>query len=170
MLPNAQMSSIVRSIPCSSFIRAGLVSHPHSSSPAELGADQCPACALMANDEEASCSVARWFMKEFQFVTDGYRLFSAVNRLYDGKNTWFNSGPSQKYVRRQLRAMDYSLVGQNQARSTNQERASYTSKDGEGNPIHASDMDLALLILYGHILYLGKSFGVALSMSPSYIP
>ncbi|KAI4287069.1 MAG: hypothetical protein L6R35_003675 [Caloplaca aegaea] len=120
-------------------------------------------CALMANDEEASCSVARWFMKEFQFVTDGYRLFSAVNRLYDGKNTWFNSGPSQKYVRRQLRAMDYSLVGQNQARSTNQERASYTSKDGEGNPIHASDMDLALLILYGHILYLGKSFGVALN-------
>ncbi|KAL8650939.1 MAG: hypothetical protein Q9210_003528 [Variospora velana] len=120
-------------------------------------------CALMANDEEASCSVARWFMKEFQFVTDGYRLFSAVSRLCDGKNTWFNSGPSQKYIRRQLRAMDYSLVGQNQARSTNQERASYTSKDSEGNPIYASDMDLALLILYGHVLYLGKSFAVALN-------
>ncbi|KAI4086363.1 MAG: hypothetical protein LQ344_007618 [Seirophora lacunosa] len=120
-------------------------------------------CALMAHDEEAGCSVTRWFMKEFQFVTDGYRLFSAVNRLCDGKNTWFNSGPSQKYVRRQLRAMDYSLVARSQVRSTNQERASYTTKDSEGKPIYAGDMDLALLTLYGHMLYFGKSFAVALN-------
>lgn len=107
-------------------------------------------------------------MKEFQFVTDGYRLFSAVNRLCDGRNTWFNCGPSQKYIRRQLKAMDYSLVGHSRVRSLNQERASYTTKNSEGKPIHATDMDLALLMLYGHMLYLGKSFAVALSM-PFYL-
>lgn len=123
----------------------------------------------MANDEETSCNVARWFMKDFQFVTDGYRLFSAVNRLCDGRNTWFNCGPSQKYVRRQLKAMDYSLVGQGQNRCVNQERASYSTKDSEGKPIYATDMDLALLVLYGQVLYMGRSFAVALSTSPQCI-
>ncbi|KAL8929626.1 MAG: hypothetical protein Q9172_000422 [Xanthocarpia lactea] len=105
------------------------------------------ACALMVSDHEMSCSVARWFMKEFQFVTDGYRLFSAVNRLCDGGNRWFNSSPSQKYVLRQLKAMDHSLVGQSQHRTCFQEKASYTTIDDEGNPIQASEMDLSLLML-----------------------
>ena len=117
----------------------------------------------MVSDHETSCSVARWFMKEFQFVTDGYRLFSAVNRLCDGGNRWFNSSPSQKYVLRQLKAMDHSLVGQSQHRSCFQEKASYTTRDDEGNPIQASEMDLSLLMLYGYILYSGRSYSLALS-------
>ncbi|KAL8847185.1 MAG: hypothetical protein Q9221_007764 [Calogaya cf. arnoldii] len=113
--------------------------------------------------------VARWFMKEFQFVTDGYRLFSAVNRLCDGGNSWFNCGPSQKYVLRQLKAMDQSVVGQSQHSISFHEKASYTTRDDEGNPIRASDMDLSLLMLYGYILYLGKSYSLALSMALSQV-
>ncbi|KAL9030329.1 MAG: hypothetical protein Q9196_001541 [Gyalolechia fulgens] len=120
-------------------------------------------CALIADDEETSCSVARWFMKEFQFVTDGYRLFCTINRLCDGRNTWFNCGPTQKFVRRQIKAMDYSLVDQNQRRQLYQEKASYTTRDDEGRPISAGDMDLALLMLYGYMLYLGKSFALSLN-------
>ncbi|KAL8879831.1 MAG: hypothetical protein Q9198_002637 [Flavoplaca austrocitrina] len=112
---------------------------------------------------ETLCSVARWFMKEFQFVTDGYRLFSAINRLCDGGNSWFNSGPSQKYVLRQLKAMDHSLVSPCQHRVSFQEKASYTTRDDKGNPIQASDMDISLLMLYGYILYLGKSYSLALN-------
>ncbi|KAL8900715.1 MAG: hypothetical protein Q9192_000916 [Flavoplaca navasiana] len=120
-------------------------------------------CALIARDHETLCSVARWFMKEFQFVTDGYRLFSAVNRLCDGGNSWFNSGPSQKYVLRQLKAMDHSLVSPSQHRVTFQEKASYTTRDDKGNPVQASDLDISLLMLYGYILYLGKSYSLALN-------
>lgn len=127
------------------------------------------ACALILSDHEMSCSAARWFMKEFQFVTDGYRLFCAVNRLCDGANSWFNCGPSQKYVLRQLKAMDHSLVGQSQHRLSFQEKASYTTRDNEGNPIQASDMDLSLLMLYGYILYSGKSYSLALSTAPSQV-
>ncbi|KAL8768028.1 MAG: hypothetical protein Q9209_005632 [Squamulea sp. 1 TL-2023] len=121
------------------------------------------ACALIASDHETSCNVARWFMKEFQFVTDGYRLFSAVNRLCDGGNAWYNCGPSQKYVLRQLKAMDHSLVGQGQHRSVSHDNASYTTRDNEGDGIQASDMDLSLLMLYGYILYMGRSYSSALS-------
>ncbi|KAL8722382.1 MAG: hypothetical protein Q9225_001113 [Loekoesia sp. 1 TL-2023] len=120
-------------------------------------------CALIANDEETSCNVARWFMKEYQFTTDGYRLFCVLNRLCDGRNTWFNCGPTQKFVRRQLKAVDYSLLDQSQRHKLYQERASYTTKDNEGRPISAGDMDLALLMLYGYMLYLGKSFALSLN-------
>ncbi|KAL9005044.1 MAG: hypothetical protein Q9188_002151 [Gyalolechia gomerana] len=120
-------------------------------------------CALIADDEETSCSVARWFMKEFQFVTDGYRLFCTINRFCIGPNTWFNCGPTQKFVRRQLKAMDCSLVDQNQRRELYQEKASYTTRDDEGRSISAGDMDLALLMLYGYMLYLGKSFALSLN-------
>ncbi|KAL8943122.1 MAG: hypothetical protein Q9216_001252 [Gyalolechia sp. 2 TL-2023] len=121
------------------------------------------ACALIADDVEMSCSVARWFMKEFQFVTDGYRLFSTINRLCNSPNTWFNCGPTQKFVRRQLKAMDCSLVDPNRRHELYQEKASYTTRDDEGRPIRADDLDLALLMLYGYILYLGKSFALSLN-------
>ncbi len=123
------------------------------------------ACALIGNDEETLCNIARWFMKEYQFVTDGYRLFSALNRLCDSANSWYNCGPSQKYVLRQLKAMDFSLVGDARSKSLFQERASYTTKDKKGNLIQAEDMDVALLVLYGHILYVGRSYSYALSRS-----
>ena len=104
-------------------------------------------------------------MKEYRFISDGYRLFCALHRLCDGKNMWFNCGPTQKFVRRQLKAMDYSLLDQTQRRMLYQERASYTTKDEEGKHICAGDMDLALLTLYGYVLYLGKSFALSLSFA-----
>ena len=128
------------------------------------------ACALITKDEETLCNVARWFMKEFQFVTDGYRLFSALNRLCDTSNTWYNCGPSQKYVLRQLKAMDFSLIGKARNQSLFQEKASYTTKDMDGNPVCASDLDIGLLILYGHILYVGRSYSYSISTSNQQIP
>ena len=125
----------------------------------------CTACALLGNDDETLCSIARWFMKEYQFVTDGYRLFSALNRLSDSENSWYNSGPSQKYILRQLKAVDFSLSGDARRKSLFQERASYTTKDENGNHIRAREMDVALLMLYGHILYAGKSYAYAVSTS-----
>lgn len=102
-------------------------------------------------------------MKEYQFVTDGYRLFSALNRLCDSENSWYNCGPSQKYILRQLKAVDFSLLGETRRKSLFQERASYSTKDSEGKPIRADDMDVALLMLYGHILYAGRSYSYAVS-------
>lgn len=120
-------------------------------------------CALLGNDDETLCNIARWFMKDYQFITDGYRLFSALNRLSDSENSWYNCGPSQKYILRQLKAVDFSLLSDAPRKSLFQERASYTTRDENGNQIRAQDMDVALLMLYGHILYAGKSYAYAVN-------
>ena len=124
---------------------------------------QVTACALVLNDSETLCNVARYFMKELQFVTDSYRLFAVLNRLCDEPNSFYNSGPSQKYILRQIKAMDFCLVGDQQRRVSFQEKATCTSRDENGNPIKAEELDIGLLMLYGHVLYAGRSYSFALS-------
>ena len=101
-------------------------------------------------------------MKEYQFATDGYRLFGALNRSCDTENYWFNCPPTQKFFLRQIKAVDFSLIQRDCSVSVDQERAGY-SKDESGKAILARGMDVALLMLYGQILYAGKSFAFALS-------
>ncbi|KAI9851300.1 MAG: transcription factor TFIIIC subunit tfc4 [Thelocarpon superellum] len=118
-------------------------------------------CALAVNDDETICNVARWFMKEHQFTTDTYRLYAALHRCCKCPMSWYNAGPSQKYVLRQIKAMDFSLVSEEYRKKHFGEKASYTSKDEHGNPIVNDEMDVALLTLYGHMLYVGTSYANA---------
>ena len=123
------------------------------------------ACALMNDDDETLCNISRWFMREFQFASDGYRMYSALNRLSNSDHELFNCPPSQKHLLRQVKAMDFSLLGADRQSRTYQERASYSTKDAEGNPVMAEDMDATLLMLYGHVLYAGKGYIYAISTS-----
>ncbi|OAX83651.1 hypothetical protein ACJ72_01982 [Emergomyces africanus] len=129
-------------------------------------------CALRLKDEETLSNVSRWFMKEYQFVTDTYRLFATLSRLCgDPRKSLFHSSPSMKFMLRQIKAIDYTLpedpLRPTPARRTRasifQERATLTTKDASGQPIPAEDMDVPLLVLYGHILYAGTSFTNALN-------
>ncbi|KAL6715712.1 transcription factor TFIIIC subunit tfc4 [Lecanora helva] len=120
-------------------------------------------CALNCNDDETLCNVARWFIREYQFVTDGYRLFSSLNKLCDSENSWFNCGPSQKYILRQLKAVDFSLLDDGHRKHLIQGKASYSTRDSDGKAIQATDMDVALLMLYGHILHAGRSYSYAIN-------
>ena len=121
-------------------------------------------CAILAKDHEALCSISRWFMKEYQFISDGYRLFGALNRVCAHENSWYNSGPSQKHVLRQLKAMDTSLRFRSPNGQVADDVATCSTKDADGSPIKAEQFNVALLMLYGHILYAGKSYTEALSM------
>ena len=104
-------------------------------------------------------------MKEYQFVTDSYRLYSTLNRLCERPNLWYNSGPSQKYILRQIKAMDLLLTREETRELSVPERASYSTKEKDDDPIRAKELDIALLMLYGHILYTGTSHAYALSRS-----
>lgn len=72
---------------------------------------------------------------------------------------------------RQIKAMDYTLPPSptrpspttRTRSSVYQERATLSTKDEAGNPIGAEEMDVSLLVLYGHILYAGNSFTSALN-------
>jgi len=102
-------------------------------------------------------------MKEYQFKTDTYRMFGALTRLCQSPISWYNSGPTQKYILRQIKAMDYSLVSDEARRKYFSEKGSYSAVDESGRPLINKDMDVALLMTYGHILYTGTSYTYALS-------
>ncbi|KAI9806627.1 MAG: hypothetical protein M1825_006084 [Sarcosagium campestre] len=122
-------------------------------------------CALYSGDDEAVCNISRWFMREYQFTSDSYRVFAALNRLCATRaaGSWYNSGPSQKFVLRQVKAMDYSLVPEGDRKQRFGEKASYTSKDERGQAYINDEMDVSLLMLYGHMLFYGTSYAYALN-------
>ncbi|KAI9849713.1 MAG: transcription factor TFIIIC subunit tfc4 [Sclerophora amabilis] len=121
------------------------------------------ACALLMQDDEVMCSVARWFMREYQFTTDTYRLYAVLNRLFHAPVSWYNSGPSQKFLLRQVKAMDYSLVSEESRARHFTEKASYSRRNKEGHLVTNQEMDIALLMLYGQVLYVGSSYPHALN-------
>ncbi|KAB8262030.1 hypothetical protein BDV32DRAFT_157729 [Aspergillus pseudonomiae] len=129
-------------------------------------------CALRAQDEETLANEARWFIKEYQFVTDTYRLFSMLSRLCgDPHRSLFHSSANMKFMLRQIKAMDYTIPDEAPGlrsskpvrESIYQERARLSTRDENGEVIPAEAMDVALLVLYGHILYSGNSFLPALN-------
>lgn len=120
-------------------------------------------CALIASDEETCVSVVRFFMKDYQFTTDSYRMFAAVSRACHSPVSWYNSGPTQKFILRQIKLMDFSLVSENKRQKHYADKGSYSAQDQKGHLIVNTEMDIALLMLYGHILFTGGSYTYALS-------
>jgi general transcription factor 3C polypeptide 3 (transcription factor C subunit 4) len=90
-------------------------------------------------------------------------MFAAVARMCQSPISWYTSGPTQKYVLRQIKAMDYALVDEARRGKYFSEKGSYSAQDENGRHIVNDDMDVALLMLYGHILYAGTSYAYALS-------
>lgn len=79
------------------------------------------ACCLMLRDDATLFNIVlRWFLRTYQFCTDAYRFFAATNLVFphpmdkggkDGQNTNapFRSGPTQKFMFRQIMMMDANL-------------------------------------------------------------
>ncbi|RKF80761.1 Transcription factor tau subunit sfc4 [Golovinomyces cichoracearum] len=118
-------------------------------------------CALFSNDEETCASVARFFMREYQFTTDSYRLFSAMLRICQSPVSWYSSGPTQKYVLRQIKAMDFALTGGDEKNLVYNKPCAENAREDDIRA--ALNMDIPLLMLYGHILYAGTSYAYALN-------
>lgn len=123
-------------------------------------------------DEDTLAHEARWFIKEYQFVTDTYRLFAMLSRLVgDPHRSLFHSSPNMKFMLRQIKAIDFTLPENISPSQTSRpvrqpayhERASLSTRNEFGEEIPADEMDVALLVLYGHILYSGNSFYPALN-------
>ena len=119
--------------------------------------------ALINSDSKAICDATRWVLLSHQFVTDAYRLYAALHLLCPPPNVWYNGNASQKFFLRQVKAVDFSLLGDARAQSLFNDRARLSQRDAQGQPIPAADMDVALLMLYGQILYAGGSYAFALN-------
>ena len=142
-------------------------------------------CALELHDEHTLLfTVGRWFIKEYQFCTDTFRLFAALNLFYTlpdgGKPTATHSGirdqSTQKFMLRQIRRLDSLLpddynVDGNEGPVPGFMRTNLGRKEDQGEDdederdpgVRPKEMDVVLLCLYGHMLAAGDSFVGALS-------
>ncbi|KAF6843688.1 RNA polymerase III transcription factor tfIIIc [Colletotrichum musicola] len=113
------------------------------------------ACAIYLADEEMCVAVARFFMKVRQLDSDSYRMFAALCRLCQSPASWYNSGPAQKYILRQIKIIDASHLSTGQL-----DRQQYGDATGQAE---TKQLDVCLLMLYGHILFTSTSYTFALN-------
>jgi general transcription factor 3C polypeptide 3 (transcription factor C subunit 4) len=108
-------------------------------------------CAVYAGDEETCVAIARYFMRDYMPGTDSYRMFSAMCRVCQTPVSWYTSGPAQKFILRQIKTMDNIVMKRDAGTTT------------IGADADAIALDVALLTIYGHILFTTTSYTYALS-------
>ncbi|EHK98068.1 putative Transcription factor tau subunit sfc4 [Glarea lozoyensis 74030] len=113
---------------------------------------------------QAAKDCSRFFLTDYQFTTDAYRMFTALARTCRGAVSWFNSGPTMKFILKQIKAMDYSITpASERTAEQDAERGLYTAVDQDGRLIINDDLDISLLMLYGYMLSLSENYLEALS-------
>jgi general transcription factor 3C polypeptide 3 (transcription factor C subunit 4) len=121
-------------------------------------------CAIILNDQQTLITIARFFLTDYQFTTDAYRMFIVLVRASRGSLSWFNSAPTMKFMLRQVRAMDYSITPENERTAEQDaERGLYTAVDQDGRLVINDELDISLLVLYGYMLSIGENYLEALS-------
>ncbi|KAF4975109.1 hypothetical protein FZEAL_8057 [Fusarium zealandicum] len=104
-------------------------------------------CAIYTSDEEKCVATARQLMREGA-MSDSYRMFALLSNLCQSPVSWYTSGPAQKYLLRQIKAMDDAHT-ENESRSAS-------------NGGTEAALDACVLMLYGHILFTSTSYTYAL--------
>ncbi|KAG6042025.1 hypothetical protein E4U41_007122 [Claviceps citrina] len=110
-------------------------------------------CAIYTKDEERCVAIARHLMRDGA-ISDSFRMYALVSLLCQSPVSWYTSGPAQKYILRQIKAIDASHETAVMARGGNME-TERTDAAGLG-------IDICLLMLYGHILFTSTSYSYAL--------
>jgi general transcription factor 3C polypeptide 3 (transcription factor C subunit 4) len=123
-------------------------------------------CAVYAGDEETCVAIARYFMRDYMPGTDSYRMFSAMCRVCQTPVSWYTSGPAQKFILRQIKTMDNIVMRKDKDKDA-APATTTTLHDGDGNDNNNTNpeiaLDVALLTIYGHILFTTTSYTYALS-------
>jgi len=126
------------------------------------------ACAVLLEDEQTMTTVCRWFMTEDKYSYGPYQLFNAICRIFSTRTlNWFNAGPTQKFILRAVKAMDYALLSPSARMKygfTGSEKSSYTNGGKEKpNYIGMEELDPSTLALYGHIMAAASTWASALN-------
>ncbi|KAL3959063.1 hypothetical protein ACCO45_007225 [Purpureocillium lilacinum] len=114
-------------------------------------------CAIYTNDEERCVALARHLMRDGA-ITDSYRMFALLSRLCQSPVSWYTSGPAQKFILRQIKAIDARHEG------TPAEALGRSGiiDAGGGERVTGFEVDVCLLMLYGHILFTSTSYAYSL--------
>ncbi|KAF7561875.1 hypothetical protein G7046_g2248 [Stylonectria norvegica] len=108
-------------------------------------------CAIYSSDEEKCVATARQLMRDGA-MSDSYRMFALLSCLCQSPVSWYTSGPAQKYILRQIKAMD----------DAGEANGSVDDQPGPESSTEDKNLDACLLMLYGHILFTSTSYTFAL--------
>ncbi|KAF2629865.1 TPR-like protein [Macroventuria anomochaeta] len=124
------------------------------------------ACALAVDSSVQASTAIRWFLKEYPFGSDLFRLYSCVNRLVSFPEG-YSTGPAHKVLMRYIKTMDYALLSPEQRSWYNfrsNERIGWGQNGVNASTVDAvKDHDPALFALYAHVLICGGSYMAALN-------
>ncbi|KAH0490273.1 hypothetical protein TgHK011_001750 [Trichoderma gracile] len=112
-------------------------------------------CAINTNDEEKCITVARHLMRDGG-ISDSSRMFALLSKLCQSPVSWYTSGPAQKFILRQIKAIDMTYEAANKSLSGT------STLDQDGAATEKLNMDICLLMLYGHILFTSTSYTYAI--------
>lgn len=110
--------------------------------------------ALIFNDSERLTRTTRWFITRGNLRAGStYQLLAAVSRLAHGDSSWFTAGPTQKFVLRSVKTIDWHQLPLDiRAQYEFGTQAGYFNKRGTMFKEAAKDgLDPGLLLNYGHI-------------------
>lgn len=110
--------------------------------------------ALMFNDSERLTRTTRWFITRGNLrAGSSYQLLAAVSRLAHGDTSWFTAGPTQKFVLRSVKTLDWHMLPLDiRTQYDFGTQAGYFKKRGTMFKEAAKDgLDPGLLLNYGHI-------------------
>ena len=129
------------------------------------------AIALGLRDEHTLFNtILRWFIKEYVFCTDAYRLFGAINLFFLHSNptsTIFANSSTQKFMWRHILTLDHRLpLSYRSPNDGDQPVPDFMRRERADllGPITVSpqEMDVVLLTVYGQMAALSGSFNGAL--------
>lgn len=89
-------------------------------------------------------------------ISDSHRMFALLSTLCQSPISWYTSGPAQKFILRQIKAIDSAHLGGTGAQNGNE-------SVNVADPVDVN-LDVCLLMLYGHILFTSTSYTFALGM------
>jgi general transcription factor 3C polypeptide 3 (transcription factor C subunit 4) len=124
-------------------------------------------CALAVDSSLQASSAVRWFLKEYPFGSDLFRLYSSVNRLCSFPEG-FATGPAYKVLMRYIKTMDFALLSPEQRiwynfRDASDRTAWFQNAVNSQTVKSVKDHDPALFALYAHVLMCGGSYMAALN-------
>ena len=85
--------------------------------------------------------------------SDGARMYALLANLCQSPISWYTSGPAQKFILRQIK-----LIDSNQDMDARPEQGAGRVERQSSE----SELDICLLMLYGHILFTSTSYTFAL--------
>ena len=120
-------------------------------------------CALMFNDTERLIKTARWFAMRGDLRSgSSYQLITAVSRLAYGDNTWFTAGPTQKFMLRSVKTLDYQALSPAMRRKFDFGMPPSTLRRRNKPEFAADGLDAGALMNYGHMVSVANHSSSAL--------